>query len=238
VVSLPVGYDPSVAYPLVFVWHGPCQTADEIASGSDGDGFMGLAQLAGATAILVAGQGLADPDATIVCADATSPDQSTMPCGWTNLAGSDVAFTEAMLDELASDYCVDQNRVFSTGLSSGGMMSDTVGCALGDRFRAIAPIMPSGIPGLTGTDCVGQVAVWLTHGRNDDVVAFAFGVASRDYWLTANNCSTSTDAVGPDECVEYLQCDPGAPVVWCPSSESHSPPSYAAEAIWDFFSSF
>ena len=237
-VSLPVDYNPSVAYPLVFVWHGPCQTAEQVAAGSEGSGFVGLGPLAGETAILIAGQGLADPYTSHLCPNATSPEQTGEFYGWANLEGGDVAFAEAMLDEVAASYCIDQDRVFATGVSSGGLMSNTVGCALGDRFRAIAPIMPSSPPALSGDDCVGQVAVWLTHGRNDDVVGFALGVASRDYWLATNSCGSVADAVGPGECVEYLQCDPDSQVVWCPTDEYHVPPAHAAEAIWQFFSSF
>ena len=39
-------------------------------------------------------------------------------------------------------------------MSYGGIMSNTVGCALGDDFRAIAPMAGSGPRG----NCVGKVA--------------------------------------------------------------------------------
>jgi len=38
---------------------------------------------------------------------------------------------------MESSFCVDTTRIFSTGMSYGGMMSDTVACQLPDVFRAI-----------------------------------------------------------------------------------------------------
>ena len=234
-ITLPDSYDSSTPYQLVFVWHGQGGAADTIADGYGGGYFKysGLLDLANDGAIFVAGPGLGKPS------------------GWPDNNGEDIDFAEAILSSVTAEYCVDQERIFSTGMSYGGIMSNRVGCEMGDDVRAIAPIMGSGPinawsnpPGsgnciTYGTPtCVGQVAAWITHGRNDDVVDFCLGELTRDYWQSDNSCSTTGTANGVGECVEYDGCDPGYPVVWCPSDEDHSPPPYHAAEIWAFFSRF
>lgn len=92
--------------------------------------------------------------------------------------------------EVRSNYCIDNTRIFSVGMSYGGIMSNTVGCALGDDFRAIAPM--SGLGPRAG--CSGQVAAWISHGNEDTVVRYSGGEDSRDHWVEANHCQTSSNA--------------------------------------------
>ena len=180
------------------------------------------------SAILVAGQGLATAD------DPTG-------YAWRNTDGEDIAFTRAMVDWFSSNFCIDADRIFSTGMSYGGVMSNTVGCELGDVMRAIAPIAGAG-PGFGGfgtPDCVGPVAALLIHGTADETVAFSSGEASRDYWLEANGCGTTTAPVDPTEyCVAYDGCGAGTPVVWCVHDGGHTIPDFSAQTVWDFFAQF
>jgi poly(3-hydroxybutyrate) depolymerase len=111
-------------------------------------------------------------------------------------------------------------------------MSNSVGCALGDQFRAIAPMSGSGPRGT----CKGQVAAWLSHGDADTTVSFASGQASRDHWVAANHCASTTTPAG--SCVAYDGCDAGYPVVWCQFSGGHQQPRNSAQDIWAFFSQF
>ncbi len=44
--------------------------------------------------------------------------------GWPNTNGRDMDFLRAMLDKFSNnELCIDQQRIFSTGFSYGGMMS-------------------------------------------------------------------------------------------------------------------
>jgi poly(3-hydroxybutyrate) depolymerase len=226
IVSIPADYDPNTPYKLVFAWHGLGGTAAQIAGGFRG-GYYGLEPMAGGTTIFVAGQGLE-----------TSNSVGSGP-GWDNTNGRDVAFTSAMLQWLRASYCIDDERIFSVGMSYGGIMSNRVGCSLGEDFRAIAPMAGSG-PGFGsfGANCVGQVAAWITHGNTDNIVSFSSGQASRDHWAMANGCDDSTTPVGPEACVAYDGCDPGYPVHWCEFDGGHTVPGFAAAAVWAFFSQF
>jgi polyhydroxybutyrate depolymerase len=52
----------------------------------------------------------------------------------------DIAYFNALLDDLESWVHVDTSRVYATGLSNGAAMSHRVGCELSSRITAIAPV--------------------------------------------------------------------------------------------------
>lgn len=55
----------------------------------------------------------------------------------------DVAFTLALLDDLAAKTPIDRRRVYATGLSNGAMMAYRLAVEAGDRIAAIAPVAGS-----------------------------------------------------------------------------------------------
>jgi polyhydroxybutyrate depolymerase len=226
IVALPEDYDPSQPYRLVFAFHGLTGTAEQTAGNGRGNGYYGLASNIGENTILVAPQGLAPED---------EPDQY----GWPNEDGRDIAFVRAMIDWASSAYCVDQNRIFSVGMSYGGIMSNTIGCQMSDVFRAIAPI--AGALFGRGNSCMGPpIAAWMAHGTADETVTYEQGEAARDTFLAQNHCDTSAEPtpVEPEGCVSYQGCDEGYPVIWCSHDGGHTVPSFTGAAVSDFFSSF
>ena len=52
----------------------------------------------------------------------------------------DVAFIAALIDHIEATDQINPGRVFVTGISRGGMMSYRLGCELGSRIAAIAPV--------------------------------------------------------------------------------------------------
>jgi polyhydroxybutyrate depolymerase len=222
ILTLPANYDPTRRYKLIFAWHGQGGTAAQIAAG-----YYGLQSQAADGTIFVAGQGLVTTNSVGTGA------------GWANTNGEDVAFVKAMYAHFQSTLCFDESRVFSVGMSYGGIMSDTLGCAMGDVFRAIAPMSGEG-PGYgnLAPACAGEVAVWMSNGNNDTVVPTAQEEASRDFWVKKNHCQTTSKAVTPSPCLAYDGCDTGYPVTWCEFAGGHTIPSFAAKAIWTFFSQF
>jgi polyhydroxybutyrate depolymerase len=215
ILALPDDYDASRAYPLIFTWHPGGGTAQGTAGGNNG-GYYGLRNLADGSAIFVSPEGIDN--------------------GWANTEDRDLAFATAMLDRFTGELCIDESRIFSTGFSYGGMMSNAVGCAMGDVFRAIAPMSGALFSGCEDGD--SPVAVWSAHGDNDQVVSFANGERARDVFLERNNCQPDTVPVEPGACVSYQGCDEGFPVVWCEFSGGHQTAPGSAQAIWDFFSQF
>ena len=117
ILALPSNYDPMMAYRLIFAWHGLGGSAQQVASN-----WYGLKSQSANSAIFVAGQGL-----------------ETMTS-----VGNGAGWVKALYAQLQGQLCFDQNRVFSVGMSYGGIMSDTLGCQMGDVFRAIAPMSGAG----------------------------------------------------------------------------------------------
>jgi poly(3-hydroxybutyrate) depolymerase len=120
-------------------------------------------------------------------------------------------------------------------MSNGGMMSNIVGCELGGTFRAIAAMSGGGPRGYAMKPCVGQVAVWISHGNTDNNVPFSYGQMSRDYWIKTNKCGMETMPAMPGSCLEYQGCDPGFPVQFCEFDGGHMVPAFTGEAAWKFF---
>jgi polyhydroxybutyrate depolymerase len=216
ILDIPAGYDPSKAYPLVFGFHG----AGSSSSAFRGRGYGNLPGVAGAEAILVHPMALAGSSGTPAWNDA-----------------SDVAFFDAILATLRAELCIDGKRIFATGHSSGGFMSNQLGCVRGNVLRGIAPIAGGGP---RGRNCVGQIAAWIEHGDADPTVALSSGEGSRDVWARANHCDTTKPMpVEPSPCVTYAGCDQGFPVHWCVQpGQTHSPmASFSAPGAWNFFKS-
>ena len=213
IIDIPTNYDSNTKYRLIFAWHYLGGSASIVKN----SGFYGLKSKANNTAIFVAGQGI--------------------NASWPNTNGRDIAFLKAMLDRFKGEYCIDEDRIFSTGFSYGGIMSDTIGCQMGDVFRAIAP-MSGGIYGnCNGAD--NSVAFWGSHGSADSTVSPSVGRAARDLFVTRNHCGSTTTPVDPSPCVSYEGCDAGYPVIWCEvSGGGHVQPSFGSQAIWDFFAQF
>ena len=52
----------------------------------------------------------------------------------------DVNFISELIDHLITNYPIDPERVYVTGMSNGGFMSYRLACALSDKIAAIAPV--------------------------------------------------------------------------------------------------
>lgn len=148
-VRLPNGYNPAQTYPVV-MGGGGCGGNAQNYAGNPGSGYdvdenreaiyIGLAYVAGC----FADGGGATND---------MPDTPEVP------------YVHEVLEEVKANYCVDQSRVFITGTSSGGWESVTVGCALANEIRAIAPI--SGGLRLNRPACTGPQASIFVEGLTD-----------------------------------------------------------------------
>jgi predicted esterase len=226
-VSIPSDYDATKPYRTIFAWHYAGGSAATLAGTGYSGGYYGV-QPKLPEAIYVAGQGL----------ESTPGDATTT--GWPNTNGGDIAFLNAMLTWLESNLCVDTTRIMSTGMSYGGIMSDTIGCQMPDVFRAVAVMSGSLFSTGRGSTCKSHdIAAWITHGTADTTVDISGDETARDQFLADNHCGTTSTAVDPSPCMSYDGCDSGYPVVWCPvDGEGHTIPSFAAGAIATFLGQF
>ena len=56
---------------------------------------------------------------------------------------NDIYFVEAMIDELATEFNIDNDRVYACGYSEGGIFSYELACRLSNRIAAVASVSGS-----------------------------------------------------------------------------------------------
>jgi len=224
-LTVPTNYTGTKPLALVFAWHGANINGDTARK------FFNVENSAGDAAIVV------------------YPDSLTA-IGWDASSSADLQVFPVLLESLLASYCIDPLRVFSTGHSTGAVLTNVLGCLHGDVIRAIAPVEGTA-PAMARDACTGKVGAIIVHGQNDPLFPIAQGQATRDFFLAQNECSnqTATWAAEPGACVEYPKCQ-SDPVVWCVHDEAHAWPVLsgadchggicfdAGAAIWAFFSSF
>ncbi|MGH1337148.1 MAG: extracellular catalytic domain type 1 short-chain-length polyhydroxyalkanoate depolymerase [Aureispira sp.] len=85
----------------------------------------------------------------------------------------DVGYINRLLDTIAATYAVNQQRIYSTGLSNGGIMSNTLACDLNGRIAAIASVAGTMSWFQRGTcTTVAAMPVMHVHGTTDLVVPY------------------------------------------------------------------
>ncbi len=86
-------------------------------------------------------------------------------------ATDDLAFVQALVREVSSRYTIDRRRVFATGMSNGGGMTNRVACDLADMFAAVASV--SGAYNLSDScNPARAIPVLAIHGRDDRIVPY------------------------------------------------------------------
>jgi len=144
--------------PLVLDFHGFTEGA---VSHAQMTGFSPVAESEGFIAVFP--QGLGD-----------LARWSAGPGGDATGDNLDLAFTEALLDQLEASLCVDTSRVYAAGLSNGAMMTSMLACRLADRLAAVAPI--AGIAAYGACEPDRAVPVLTIHGTADPILLFNGGV--------------------------------------------------------------
>lgn len=144
----------------------------------------------------------------------------------------DVAFIGALLDSVESSLCIDPSRVYSTGMSNGGMMSVRLACSLSHRVAAIAPVTGAYYPpmanNLNPAETCADAAVTpmiAFHGTADAVVPYNGGPGGSGInyrlpqdddtpaadvlseWATHNGCTGGRQEIQIDTEVRLIQYD-------------------------------
>lgn len=213
-IEMPANYDPNKAYPLIMGLHWRGGSASEIYGWND---FFGLKTLYNGQAIFLAPQGL--------------------DAGWANTGDRDIRFMRAMINNVQQSVCTDTKQVFATGFSFGGMMSNAIGCQMGDQVRAIVPMGSALWSGCAESS--EKVAALFVHAKDDTTVPYSAGEEARAVFLARNHCSANTVSLGNNGCVEYQGCDSDKPVVWCGTETGgHWYPNFSAQESKAFFDRF
>ena len=115
--------------------------------------------------------------------------------------------------------CVDTNRIMSTGMSYGGIMSDTIGCQMPYVFRAIG-VMSGALFKFGGSSACRATTSPPGSPTAPPIptVDISGDEAARDQFLADNHCGTTTRAVDPSPCVSYDGCTRATPSFGVPST--------------------
>jgi polyhydroxybutyrate depolymerase len=153
---VPTSYNGTHPVPVVFEFHGYGSSA--LVQVFYGD-FMPLAEQHGFVIIAPNGQG---------------SDRHFNLTGEPGLQ-DDVAMIGALLDHIEATMCVDQTRVYATGMSDGGAVTSALACHDPDRFAAFGAVAVVAY----AQNCAARpVPLMAFAGTADPVVPFNGGVVN------------------------------------------------------------
>jgi polyhydroxybutyrate depolymerase len=206
ILHVPPSYDGSTPVPLVLDFHGLGSDAIQQAAVS------GQVALSDAHGFLLAHpQGLDHAWNAGIC------------CG--NAGIDDVGFIRSVVTAIAGDGNVDLHRVYATGLSNGGAISQRLACDAADLFAASAPMaFPVPFIPLTGCRPSRPIPVLTFMGITDVLVSYTGGLfpSAPDtfaFWKGSDGCTgdapDQTVTAGNSRCETYTSCSEGTEAGLC-----------------------
>ncbi len=97
------------------------------------------------------------------------------PDGGPPVAVDDVAFVNALVDELVAEGTIDARQIFVVGVSNGGHMAYRLAIEQSDRFHTIAPIVSNLPEALAERRPKTPVSVMVMNGTADPLVPYEGG---------------------------------------------------------------
>lgn len=202
VLHIPASLDLSQPAPLVLNYHGLTSNAAQQVA------FSGLNTTADAEGFIVAyPEGISNSfNAGSCCSAFASPPHME----------DDAAFARAVVADISSKVCVDDRRVYSTGMSNGGYMSEFNACMNADIFAAVAPVSAMGFAQPV-CDPSRPVPMIAFNGTMDTLVAYSGSTSSVDAWLMRDGCTgePARTGYGQSFCDTWTQCEGGAEITHC-----------------------
>jgi polyhydroxybutyrate depolymerase len=128
---------------------------------------------------------------------AVFPEGTGSPVGWDIDPSTrahpnhDIDYMNALLDNLEAHQCVDESRIYSTGLSDGALLTSLLACTMANRFAAFAPV--AGVVLNTPCHPGRRVPIVAFHGTADPILYFNGGVGT----ATLNNALSGGKAAVP-----------------------------------------
>ena len=144
---------------------------------------------------------------------------------------NDIQFVVDLIDVISSQICIDPARIYSTGMSNGGLFTSTVVCELSERIAAAVSV--AGVTHHESCSPTRAVPYLAFHGTDDTVVPFNGGgestldgaAGSSEFFeqvipeefaefADSNGCSGSTDSqITPEVTLtSYSGCNDDVPL--------------------------
>ena len=213
IMHVPSAYTGDHAVPLVVDYH---------PIGGSGEG-----QLGGTTY-----KAITDAEGVISLYPDGTSGMSAMGAGW-NVGpccsyDDDVEFSRNMINQAKEKVCIDSKRIYATGFSMGGGMSNHVACNMADVYAAVAPAAMD-LNTVNSASCNPDrpISVIMFRGTADFVCKYEGGDSGFNdglnflgaeknfkFWADKDGCIGSP-ATNSDGCEEYSSCNAGTKVILC-----------------------
>jgi polyhydroxybutyrate depolymerase len=177
-VYVPAIYTGTSAVPLVLNLHG--YTSNAMQQEFYGD-FRPIADTA---------------NFILVHPNGTGPSTAQFWNAYTMSSPNDVGFIEALIDTISTQYMINANRVYTCGMSNGGIMSYYLAWKLNNKFAAIGSVTGSmtnlGLSTCAPTDNMPVIEI---HGTADATVPYSGSSTFApidsiiDFWADYNACN-------------------------------------------------
>ena len=92
---------------------------------------------------------------------------------------------------MEAHQCVDESRIYATGLSDGALFTSLLACTMANRFAAFAPV--AGVVVNKPCDPGRRVPIIAFHGTADPILYFNGGVGT----AMLNNALSGEQGGGP-----------------------------------------
>lgn len=166
------GKDPKVRWPLILFLHGSGEAGNNLQKLTKTGLPLNLQQNPDFPFLVISPQLAAPGPSSASSPMINDPDIYLANYGW----GKAIEALEVLLDRLITEYPVDRQRVYLTGLSLGGFGAWDYALRHPGRFAAVVPIAggytfsstsaPENICGLK------NLPIWAFHGKLDEAVPF------------------------------------------------------------------
>ncbi len=113
----------------------------------------------------------------------------------------DLAFVEALIDEVVAATGADPERVYATGISNGGFFSMALACQLADRIAGAGAVAATQAADL-GCEPSRPVPVTVIAGTEDPLVPYEGGQVMEDRGLARAAQDTFDGWLGLNGCAE------------------------------------
>lgn len=177
---VPSIYNPSNQVPLILNLHGYTSNSAQQQAYAN---FMPIADTA---------------NFIVVSPDGTAPFGSPFwNAGFSSSAVNDVQFLSNLIDSVKATYNINLNRVYSCGMSNGGIMSYYLACNLPNRITAIASVTGTMLKAWSNCAPNRPFPVMQIHGTADATVPYAGNSTFEAIdtvvkkWQVYNSCSTT-----------------------------------------------
>jgi polyhydroxybutyrate depolymerase len=239
ILHVPASYRTGKPVALVLGFHGNGGRAEQFEAYS---GFSPLAEREGFIVVYLQGFGEEHPT-------------------WDVWEGSrDVQFARDLIDKIKAICSIDPARIYATGHSLGGGMTNRLACDLSERIAAIGPVsgayvnpepcspsQPVAVVAVHGTADTNVFYNGLPPGGNSPETYFSIAMPIPQWassWAQRNGCDAKSSVFfrkDPVSGQQWSNCRAAADVVlytirdgehgWPAPSEGFD----AAQMIWDFF---